>query len=69
MPGETISVNLFRPWLCAVPRIRPSMTPGFSSIGTEGMQACTISSVRSKSLGTSTPMIAAGTSPKSERTE
>ena len=44
-------------------------TPGFSSIGTDGMQAQTISSVRSRNFGTSTPMMAAGTRPKSDSAE
>ena len=70
MPGDATIVTLSRPNCCAAtPRMAPSTTPGFSSTGTDGMQAHTISSVRSRNLATSTPMIAAGTRPKSESAE
>ena len=54
MPGDVTIVSLSRPnCFAATPRIVPSTTPGFYSTGTDGMQAQTISSVRSKKLFTS----------------
>ncbi len=37
MPGEVMSVILSRPALAAVPRMRPSITPGFCSTGGGGL--------------------------------
>ena len=50
MAGEVMMVTLSRPFLAAVPRMIPSTTPGFFSTGTEGPQASTISSVRSRNF-------------------
>ena len=49
--------------------LTPRTTAGFSSAGTLAAQECTISSVRSRSRPTSTPINAAGTNPKFESAE
>ena len=69
MPGEAMNVTLSRPTPASVPRIAPRTTAGFSSAGTLAAQECTISSVRSSSRPTSTPINAAGTMPKFESAE
>ena len=67
---EVTIVTLSRPnFAAATPKIVPNTTPGFCSARTLAAQACTISSVRSRNFGTSIPMMAAGTMPKSERAE
>ena len=65
MPGEVISVTLSRPWPAATPMITPSTAPGLSSTGTLHEHAWAISSAAPSSLATSSPMMAAGTTPKS----
>ena len=62
-------VSLSRPAFAAVPSTIPSITLGFFSTGTEAAHACTISSARSRNLGTSRPIAAAGTIPKLESAE
>ena len=69
MPGEVMSVILSRPSFAAVPMIRPSITPGFSAAGVDGLQASTISFVRLRKLSVSRPIAAAGIMPKFESAE
>ena len=62
-------VTLSRPLRASVPMMAPSTTPGFSAGGALAQQERTIAVVASRNLGTSRPMAAAGTMPKSESTE
>ena len=67
--GEVIIVTLSRPLRAAVPRMIPSVAPGFSSTEAEGPHARTISCARSRNFFVSYPITAAGTMPKCESAE
>ena len=68
MRGEAMSVSLFRPWPASVPRITPSVTPGFRAAA--GLrQASTIRWALFKNRAVSMPIVAAGTMPKFESAE
>ena len=69
MPGEAVMVTLSRPFLARTPKIAPRTTPGLSSAGRHAEQETAISSARSNNLRASTPMMAAGTMPKSDSAE
>ena len=64
LKGITETQAATRPAAAAVPRMRPSMAPGFSSTGGSGPHARTISCARSRNFFTSIPITAAGTIPK-----
>ena len=71
MPGEATIVTLSRPnWLAGDAQDRPQHDAGVLFGGhTTACRRETISSVRSRNFATSTPMIAAGTRPKSDSAE
>ena len=69
MPGEATTVTLLRPAFASCAMITPSFTPGFSPGGTLGPQDRTINCADVSKLSMSIPIRAAGTMPKSDRTE
>ena len=69
IPGDATRVSLSLPSRAAAPSTTPSTSPGFSSPGRSAAQASAMTSARSSSLGTLTPMAAAGTIPKWESAE
>ena len=62
-------VTLSRPNFPSTPRMVPSTTPGLSAGGTSAAQERTIFCVAASRRATSSPIAAAGTRPKSDRTE
>ena len=64
MAGDVTRVSLSRPFWERTPNTVPSQAPGFSWAGPSGLVLSRIWSARSISFDTSSPMTAAGTSPK-----
>ncbi len=68
-PGPLTIVTLSRPALQASPSAMPSWTPGLVSGGVPAAQDRTIRLVAFRNASRSTPMAAAGTTPKFDSTE
>ena len=69
MPEEAMMVSLSRPFVARIPKITPKATPGLTLGGTSAPQDRTIFIVEISNAPASTPMVAAGTKPKSDNTE
>ena len=69
MPGEATIVTLSRPAFAAAPSSTPSCTPGFAEGGVPALHAVTICAAPRRNCLTSSPIAAAGTSPKLDSTE
>ena len=67
--GEVTMVSLSRPFVAMALIAAPSHAPGLSCVGTKGAQTSVIKLARSSNVVMSTPVRAAGTSPKYDKTE
>ena len=67
--GDVIIVSLSCPAFAAVPRMQPSRTPGLSFSSCVLSHAAVIFSASSRNRRQSIPQIAAGTMPKTDKTE